>query len=238
MTPKRNPTEVRPRRKRVSFDEQRDSIRAAPEAAVSPDGVWSTLAKLEECWPRLSAKHRRRALTAYAGLRFRRRFGLPWLPEWRRWTSPPVETPRKRGRPLDTRALLVKALDFGEELRWPVEVCSPGEIERAVARGIIEQRGGSHGGLFLRRRPDSTSRFLSIVEYAWISLLCGNSPRTSGGPSDLIRTERAAMRQARRRHGRQPMLFARLDAAGRQKFDADGVGFWPTSRIQRGKQTR
>lgn len=263
MTPKKKTTAPSARRKVVSFDEGRDSFRgdgarkvagtykqdAHPEAAVAALAIWSSLARLEAAWPRLSPAKRRDGLCAYAALRFRRRFGLPWRPEWKRWAAPTQPKRRKRGRPLDARALLVTTLDHDEVLRWPtarydegrdalVEILSDEDVDRILARGLLEQRGGRRGELVLRRRSTGSSRFLSIAEYAWISLLCENWPRTRCGPRALIATERAAMKQAVHRYGQRPMTFARTDDQGRQKIDGRGERLWSRPLVQRGKLTR
>ena len=155
-----------PRRVRVSFDEQRDSL-AIAEPVEAPLKSWlhvESLDRLSESWPDWTTRVRKQHLKTYCAHRFQLRFGRSWDPKWIRWAKHREAGLHKRTA---ARSRLVHLLDRRNVLNLP------------------ERVGGD-------------SRFLSVAELSWISILCGSWPRVprGSGPRDVLAAERACVKTA------------------------------------------
>jgi hypothetical protein len=72
------------------------------------------------------------------------------------------------------------------------------------------QRNPVSSKLGNRGAPYYGSRFLSLQEFTWASLLGGNWPERAAkrGPADVLKAEREAVKSVLRRDGRIPMSMA------------------------------
>ena len=220
MQAKKNRTAPAPKRKTVAFDEARESARVVQSEARVALATREASHHLSDVWPKLSAPKRQHALRAFVRFLFLRRVGMPWRPEWARWTKR-QRGPAKRGRPFNARAAIVMIVDQRDVLRWPVAryddsaglvpLLTATELARILALRTLEQRQPG-GDLVLRRRRRGPSRFLSRAEDSWLSLLCGNWPtvRAGAGPADVLKAEAEAMSKALDRYGQRSQDDGRL----------------------------
>jgi hypothetical protein len=176
-----------PRDRLRSFDEAtarigvRDRVldRAAgnDEDDVEEPLSWSE--RLRREWPNWTMEKRRKGLRAELALKFRKRFGFAW-------------DPRRASLVLDPP--------------WP-PARMPGQRSRPYeARARFVMLFDFENQLSLPARPDGSTRFLTLTELTWISLLAGNWPRAGGRrtPDAVVQAERLTIKQALKRYGQRP----------------------------------
>lgn len=151
--------------------------------------------RIRRQWSSLAPPKRAEVLRAELAAKFLKRFGVPWAT----WRNPMVLDP-----PLPKR--------------WPWQR-SRGFSPRARLVQLLD----FENTLALKPRKDGTGRFLSVLEYTWISILAGNWPRAAlaakaSGPDVVIRAERELMKKAVAGYGQKP---------------------WPgATKVRRGPRTR
>jgi hypothetical protein len=135
--------------------------------------------RLRMAWPDWTIAKRREALRRVLALNFLRRFGVSW---------------DKR------RAALVLDPPW-PPARMPWKRSRPYE---ARARFVVMFE--HENVLGLPPRADGSTRFLTLAELTWISLLAGNWPKAGGRrtPDAVVKAERLTIKQALKRYGQHP----------------------------------
>jgi hypothetical protein len=125
----------------------------------------------------------------------------------------------------------------------PIDLQQPYQLPRDEALDAAIRAAGLPSGTHAippsgNLRGDGSSRFLSVTEKTWASLLGGNWPsvESTATPEDVFRAERAAIKKAQQRYPLPPLVTYEGEALGfREHPVRRGVQRKDVKRIERAR---
>ena len=133
-------------------------------------------------WESMSARAQRAALETRAGEWFAERFGMPWQAEWKRLARPGTH---------------------------PNGSNTSGPRRKLSRRGSLVARLDWSIFVPWQREPTGAARFLSALEYTFVSILAGNLTgrwRRRPSPVEVLAGELVLMRKALIRYGQRELI--------------------------------
>jgi hypothetical protein len=140
-------------------------------------------ARLRQEWPDLSLADRMKRLRAELAAKFLKRFGFAW--DGAR-LGPMTQDPP-----------------------WPPPRMPWSKGRRLTSRSRMVAMFDFENVLGLPKRKDGSDRFLSVLEFTWLSILGGNWPDAlpaNATPERILAAERETMKKALARGGQRPAV--------------------------------